>query len=100
MIGLSKKSRKIPLRTCVGCRNVQGKNDMLRVVRTPDNSVVIDTKGKQPGRGAYICYSTDCLKRAFKRKVLDKALVTEVNAKIYDGLKEEIISLQRQSSKR
>lgn len=74
MVLLMKKEKKIPLRMCVGCRNQKQKRDLIRVVRTPDGKIELDFTGRKPGRGAYICASAACLKKAVKSKILDKSL--------------------------
>ena len=56
--------KKIPLRQCVGCREMKTKKEMIRVIKTPENEVVLDAKGKQNGRGAYLCFSAECLQKA------------------------------------
>ena len=68
------KPRKIPLRMCVGCREMKPKKELLRVVRSPEGEVSLDPTGKKPGRGAYVCYSAECLKKALKQRQLDRAL--------------------------
>ncbi|MCE5344574.1 MAG: YlxR family protein [Eubacteriales bacterium] len=68
------KPRKIPMRMCVGCREMKPKKELLRAVRSPQGEVSLDTTGKKAGRGAYVCFNADCLKRALKQKQLDRAL--------------------------
>ncbi|MDD3213907.1 MAG: YlxR family protein [Eubacteriales bacterium] len=68
------KPRKIPLRMCVGCREMKPKKELLRAVRAPDGEVSLDATGKKAGRGAYVCYNVDCLKKALKQRQLDRAL--------------------------
>lgn len=84
------KPRKTPMRMCVGCREMKPKKELLRVVRAPDGSVSMDTTGKKPGRGAYCCFSADCLKRALKQGQLDRQLEVklsdEVNAQLSQTL--------------
>ncbi len=60
------KEKKVPMRMCVGCREMKPKKELLRVVRSPEGAVSIDTTGRKPGRGAYVCRSAECLKRAIK----------------------------------
>jgi predicted RNA-binding protein YlxR (DUF448 family) len=69
-----KRKRKIPERTCVGCRAVQPKKEMIRIVRTVDGRIDIDKTGKKSGRGAYICPNQECLELALKRNALSKSL--------------------------
>ena len=68
------KPRKIPMRMCVGCREMKEKKTLIRVVRSPEGEVSLDPVGKKPGRGAYVCRSADCLKRAIKQKQLERQL--------------------------
>ncbi len=67
------KEKKVPMRMCVGCREMKPKKELLRVVRSPEGGVSIDPTGRKPGRGAYVCFSADCLKRAIKQKQLERA---------------------------
>ncbi len=68
------KQKKIPMRMCVGCREMKEKKELIRVVRSPEGEVSLDPVGKKPGRGAYVCRSADCLKRAIKQKQLERQL--------------------------
>lgn len=68
------RRRSVPQRTCVGCRTVHPKRDLVRVVRTPDGTVEIDPSGKRSGRGAYLCQQKGCWERALKRRSLEHAL--------------------------
>ena len=56
--------RKIPMRQCTGCREMKPKRELIRVVRSAEGEISIDTKGKKPGRGAYVCSDVSCLKKA------------------------------------
>ena len=58
--------KKIPMRQCLGCREMKPKKELIRVVRSPEGEVSLDFKGKKPGRGAYVCPSPECLKKARK----------------------------------
>ena len=73
---------------CIGCRELRPKQQLLRIVRTPEGQCVIDYKGKTAGRGAYICPNTDCLKMAQKNKSLAKSLRCVVTADVYGELAE------------
>ncbi len=68
------KPRKIPMRMCVGCREMKPKKELIRAVRSPEGEVSLDPGGKKPGRGAYVCLNAECLKRALKQRQLDRAL--------------------------
>lgn len=78
--------KKIPMRQCLGCREMKPKKELIRVVRSPEGAVSLDFKGKAPGRGAYLCPDTACLKRAIKSKALERAFETQIPQEIYDGL--------------
>ena len=68
------KPRKIPMRMCVGCREMKEKKELIRVVRSPEGEVSLDPVGKKSGRGAYVCRNADCLKRAIRQKQLERQL--------------------------
>ena len=70
--------KKIPMRQCLGCREMKPKPELLRVVRSPEGEISLDTRGKKPGRGAYICPNSECLRRAVKSRALDRALDTKI----------------------
>lgn len=80
--------KKIPMRQCLGCREMKQKKELIRVVRAPDGSVSLDLKGKSPGRGAYVCPNEQCLKKAVKSRALERALEVEVPEDIYKTLGE------------
>lgn len=75
---------------CVGCNQMFDKKKLLRVVRTPDEEVVIDVTGKKAGRGAYLCPETECLTKAVKAKRLEKALRHPIAKEIFQILTEQI----------
>ena len=82
--------KKIPQRQCLGCREMMPKRELLRVVRSPEGVVSLDSKGKAPGRGAYVCPKAECLKRAVKSKALSRALEIEIPQEIYDRLQQQL----------
>lgn len=82
--------RKIPMRQCLGCREMKPKRELIRVVRSPEGNVSIDMKGKAPGRGAYVCPDVQCLKRAIKAKAISRAFEIEIPQEIYDRLTAEM----------
>lgn len=84
--------KKIPMRMCVGCREMKPKKELLRVVRSAEGAVSIDLIGKAPGRGAYLCKSVACLERAIKSKALDRAFEQKVEPEIYERLKTDFES--------
>lgn len=78
--------KKIPMRQCLGCREMKPKRELVRVVRSPAGKISLDFRGKAPGRGAYVCPSTDCLKKALRSKALSRSLGVEIPPEIYDTL--------------
>ena len=84
--------KKIPQRQCMGCRERKAKKELIRVVRTPEGAVCLDFSGKLNGRGADICPSADCLKKARKAKSLDRSLEVSIPEEVYDRLEKEMES--------
>ncbi|MBQ1259508.1 MAG: YlxR family protein [Clostridia bacterium] len=84
------KEKKIPLRKCAVCGEQKAKTELIRVVRTPEGDVVLDRIGKQNGRGAYMCRSTECLKKAKKSGRLSSSLGAALSEEIYDELAAEV----------
>ena len=82
--------KKIPMRQCLGCREMKPKRELIRVVRSPEGSVSLDFKGKAPGRGAYVCPDVQCLKKAIKTKALERAFSTAIPDEVYRALEEEL----------
>ena len=88
------KPRKIPMRMCVGCREMKPKQSLLRVVKPQEGDAHIDRTGKAPGRGAYVCDNIECLKKAEKSHALDRALDTKIEAAVYGQLEKQISEVQ------
>lgn len=80
------QQKKIPMRQCVGCREMKPKKELIRVVKSPEGVISLDFRGKAPGRGAYLCPDPACLKRAMKAKALSRAFETEIPQEIYEDL--------------
>lgn len=91
------KTRKIPQRSCVGCRITRDKKDLIRVVRTPEGSIQLDPRGKLPGRGAYICPDTECLKKAIKNKSLSRALNVDPDDDLLVELSNQVVDYEKKS---
>ncbi|WP_054949868.1 RNase P modulator RnpM [Numidum massiliense] len=87
------RQRKVPLRQCVGCQEQKPKKSLLRVVRTPEDEILLDPTGKKSGRGAYICPDADCLERARKKKALNRAFKGDVPDDIYERLQQELAAV-------
>ena len=84
-------AKKIPLRQCVGCGEMKGKKEMLRVLKTPEDEICLDKTGRKNGRGAYICLNQARLEKAKKTKALERSLKTEIPGEIYQTIAEEMI---------
>ena len=78
--------KKIPMRQCLGCREMKPKRELLRVVRSPEGEVAFDARGKLPGRGAYVCPNPDCFKKAVKTRALDRALEVKIPDEVMERL--------------
>lgn len=88
------KPRKIPMRMCVGCREMKPKKELLRVVKKPDGQVQLDVTGKVSGRGAYVCPKQECLDKAIKQKQLDRALETHLDEQVIQSLTKALADVQ------
>ena len=84
------KTRKIPMRMCVGCREMKEKRSLMRVVKSPEGAISFDRVGKAPGRGAYVCKSKECFEKAVKQRQLERALETRIDEAVFNQLMEEI----------
>ena len=82
--------KTVPLRQCIGCREQKPKTELIRVVRSPEGSVSLDFRGKSPGRGAYLCRSGACLKRAVKSRALERALEVPIPEEVWTRLLSEM----------
>ena len=82
--------RKVPMRKCTGCAEHFPKMELIRVLRTPDGTIVLDATGKKSGRGAYICKNPACLKKARKARRLEASLECEIPEEVFLRLEEEL----------
>ena len=78
--------KKIPMRQCVGCREMKPKKELIRVVKSPQGEISLDFRGKAPGRGAYLCPNGACLKKAIKSKALERGFEMPIPQEIYEDL--------------
>ena len=83
-------NRKVPMRQCIGCQEMKSKKEMLRILKTAEGEVVLDTTGRKNGRGAYICWSGECLKKARKNRSLERSLKMAIPSEVYDSLEKEL----------
>lgn len=84
--------KKLPLRQCAGCREMKAKNEMVRVVRSPEGEISLDFRGKAPGRGVYVCPNLACLQRAQKARALERSLNTAIPPEVYAALEERMVN--------
>lgn len=84
--------KKIPMRKCVGCQEMKNKKEMIRVLRVSESEFVLDTTGKKNGRGAYLCFSEECLDKAIKSKGLERSFKQPIPQQVYKTLKEELVN--------
>lgn len=87
-------TKKIPLRQCVGCGEMKGKKDMMRVLKTAEEDICLDVTGKKNGRGAYLCKSRQCLQLARKNKGLERSFKMSIPGEVYDTLEKEFEKLE------
>ena len=83
-------AKKIPLRQCLGCREMKPKSELTRAVKAPDGKITLDSTGKTPGRGAYICRDTNCLKKVIKSNALARAFKSQIPDDIIEILQKQI----------
>ena len=83
-------NKKVPLRQCVGCQEMKSKLELIRVIKTPEGEVTLDTTGRMNGRGAYLCKNSDCLKKLRKTKGLERSLKIAIPQEVYEKLEKEM----------
>ncbi|BDF34138.1 hypothetical protein CE91St62_22030 [Lachnospiraceae bacterium] len=81
------------MRKCVGCQEMKGKKEMIRVIRTEDGEFLLDATGKKNGRGAYVCKARACLEKAVKNKGLERSFKQSIPREVYEKLEKEMESL-------
>lgn len=86
--------RKIPMRKCVGCQEIKSKKEMLRILKTAENEFVLDATGRKNGRGAYLCFSKECLEKARKNKGLERSFKQTIPKEVYENLEKELENLE------
>ncbi|MBQ3527060.1 MAG: YlxR family protein [Clostridia bacterium] len=92
------KVKKIPLRRCTGCGQSFPKKELIRVVRTPEGSVVLDFTGKVSGRGAYVCKKSECFKKARKQNRFKTNLECEIPEELLLALEEEVALCEKEEA--
>ena len=81
--------KRIPLRQCIGCGEKKNKKELLRVIKTPEDEIVLDVSGKKNGRGAYVCAKKECIEKVKKGKMLSRNFKMAVEDSVYDDLIKE-----------
>lgn len=82
--------KRIPLRQCLGCREMKPKRELIRVVRSSEGDISLDFNGRKPGRGAYVCPNMDCLKKARKARALERAFSAQIPEEVWNGLEQQM----------
>lgn len=82
--------KKIPMRMCLGCGEMKPKRELIRAVKTPEGDVLLDLTGKKSGRGAYICRSLECFKKAKKARRFEKAFSMQIDDAVYQRMEDEL----------
>lgn len=90
------KQKKIPLRKCTGCQEMKSKKELVRIVKNDEGEFSLDTTGKKPGRGAYICKNVTCLEKAQKCKGLERSFKSPVPKDVYEKLREELMESENE----
>ena len=86
-------TKKIPQRQCIGCGQMKDKKQLIRILKTPENEIIIDATGKKNGRGAYLCNDKECLLKAIKQKGIERSFKMAIDLSVYDELKKEFDEL-------
>ncbi|AEE91414.1 conserved protein of unknown function [Tepidanaerobacter acetatoxydans Re1] len=86
------KRKKVPMRMCIGCKEMKPKNELIRIVRTTDGKIEIDPTGKKSGRGAYLCKNDKCIEASMRENQLSKALDFRVTKEMVLNIKEELLN--------
>ena len=88
--------KKIPLRQCIGCGEMKSKKEMIRVIKTAEGEILLDATGRQNGRGAYLCPSMECFKKAVKGRGLERSFKMAIPREVYETLEKEMEEIDRQ----
>lgn len=88
--------KKVPLRQCIGCGEMKHKREMIRVLKTAEGEITLDATGRKNGRGAYVCPSMDCLKKAIKSRGLERSFKVAIPKEVYETLEREMEQLGEQ----
>lgn len=86
--------KKIPLRKCTGCNEMKPKKELIRVLKTTEEEIILDKTGKKNGRGAYLCNSPECFRKARKSRGLERSLQVKIPDEIYETLEKELSAVE------
>ena len=86
--------KKIPMRKCVGCGEMKPKKDLMRILKTETGEFLVDADGKKNGRGAYICHSVECFRKAVKSRGLERSFRQQIPEEVYDRLEKEMDGIE------
>ena len=89
-------NKKVPMRKCVGCQEMKSKKEMMRVLKTSEDTFELDATGKKNGRGAYLCFSKECFEKAVKNKGLERSFKQAIPKEVYESLKKEMEQIDEQ----
>ena len=87
-------NKKSPMRKCVGCQELNSKKEMMRVLKTSEDTFELDATGKKNGRGAYLCFSKECFEKAVKNKGLERSFKQAIPKEVYEKLEKEMNALE------
>ena len=84
------KTKKIPMRMCLGCCEMKPKRELIRVVKSKEGDISLDLTCKKSGRGAYICKSVECFEKARKARKFEKSFSCMISEDIYNSMEGEL----------
>lgn len=88
-------NKKIPMRQCIGCGELKGKKELIRILKTAEGEILVDATGRKNGRGAYICPDMECFKKARKSKGLERSFKMAISSEIYENLEKEMSQFEK-----
>ncbi len=89
------QNKKVPMRQCVGCGEMKGKKDLIRILKTQEGEILVDATGRKNGRGAYICPDIECFQKARKSKGLERSFKMAISSEIYENLEKEMSQFEK-----
>lgn len=84
------KTKKIPMRMCLGCGEMKPKRELIRLVKSKEGDISLDLTGKKSGRGAYICKSVECFEKARKARKFERSFSCMISEDIYNSMEGEL----------